>query len=340
MTGRFPSALAGATCFITAATLSLGNPARAAEKTLHVICNNWSGFAPVFVASDLGYFKGLGLKVTVKVDDEQSDALAGIERGDVDVDMRTVDDYQRRPRTPSTPGVMIGTIDESDGGDGVVADGSVKSVADLKGKVVAMETDIPAYLLLQLELSKVGLSYKDLKIKQVAGSDALSVFADPSVAAIGTFQPFMDQAVKIDAKRGAHILVSSASFPGTIIDAIIVNQKNLAADPASYKNFLIGIYKAIAYYNANPTDFIKLSAPHFNLSAKDFKASIDGSLTYTTLTMAKTYFGTASAPGPIYGVFDTLMKLNLANGAADHQLAAKPSFDASVLASISDSDLK
>ena len=88
---------------------------------------------------------------------------------------------------------MIGTIDESDGGDGVVADGAIKTVADLKGKVVAMETDIPAYLLLQLELSKLGLSYKDLKIKQVAGSDALSVFSDPSVSAIGTFQPFMGE---------------------------------------------------------------------------------------------------------------------------------------------------
>src|ERR1700709_1865550 len=111
MTRRFLSTLAGATSLIAAGVISFGGPAQAADKAIRVICNNWSGFAPVFVASDLGYFKKLGLKVTVKVDDEQSDALAGIERGDVDVDMRTVDDYQRRPRTPSTPGVMIGTID-------------------------------------------------------------------------------------------------------------------------------------------------------------------------------------------------------------------------------------
>src|ERR1700733_8448175 len=96
----------------------------AEDKTIRVICNNWSGFAPVFVANDLGYFKKLGLKVSVKFDDEQADALAGIAHGDIEVDMRTVDDYQRRPRGPSTPGVMIGTIDESNGGDGVVADGS------------------------------------------------------------------------------------------------------------------------------------------------------------------------------------------------------------------------
>ncbi|WNC92654.1 ABC transporter substrate-binding protein [Paraburkholderia sp. FT54] len=314
--------------------------AHAEDKTIRVICNNWSGFAPVFVASDLGYFKQLGLKVSVKFDDEQADALAGIAHGDIEVDMRTVDDYQRRPRSPSTPGVMIGTIDESNGGDGVVADGSIKKVSDLKGKVVAMETDIPAYLLLQLELSKAGLSYGDITIKQTAGSDALSVFSDRSVAAIGTFQPFMNKAITLDAKRGAHILVSSASYPGTIVDAIIVNQSKLQADPLAYKNFLIGVYKAIAYYNAKPAEFIHLAAPHFNQSDKDFKASIDGSLSYTSIDTAKHYFGATDAPGSIYKTFDTLMKLNLANGASDHTLSAAGSFDGSVLQSISATELK
>jgi NitT/TauT family transport system substrate-binding protein len=314
--------------------------AHAEDKTIRVICNNWSGFAPVFVANDLGYFKKLGLRVSVKFDDEQADALAGIAHGDIEVDMRTVDDYQRRPRGPSTPGVMIGTIDESNGGDGVVADGSIKTVSDLKGKVVAMETDIPAYLLLQLELSKAGLSYKDMTVKQTAGSDALSVFSDASVAAIGTFQPFMNKAVTLDAKRGAHILVSSASYPGTIVDAIIVNQSRLKADPAAYKNFLIGVYKAIAYYKTKPADFVHLAAPHFNLSDKDFQASIDGSLSYTSLDTAKNYFGATEKQGSLYRTFDTLMKLNLANGASDHTLSATNSFDSSALQSISPADLK
>lgn len=322
------------------AILAAAQSAHADDKTIRVICNNWSGFAPVFVANELGYFKKLGLKVSVKFDDEQADALAGIAHGDIEVDMRTVDDYQRRPRSPSTPGVMIGTIDESNGGDGVVADGSIKSVSDLKGKVVAMETDIPAYLLLQLELSKSGMSYKDMTIKQTAGSDALSVFSDTSVAAIGTFQPFMNKAVTLDAKRGAHILVSSANYPGTIVDAIIVNQSKLKADPAAYKNFLIGVYKAIDYYKAKPADFVHLAAPHFNLSDKEFQASIDGSLSYTSLDTAKHYLGATQQPGSIYKTFDTLMQLNLANGASDHTLTAANSFDSSALQSISAADLK
>ena len=311
-----------------------------ADTQLTVICNNWSGFAPVFVASDLGYFKKLGLDVSVKVDDTQSDALAGLMHGDIDVDLATVDDYQRRPRTARTPGVMIGTIDESDGGDGVVADGSIHTVADLKGKTIAMESDIPAYLLLEIELQKAGMSYKDLHIKDTTGSNALAVFNDPSIAAVGTYQPFMDQAVQTDSAKKAHILVSSASYPGYIVDTIIVDQKKLKAEPAVYRNFLIGVYKAIAYYQSNPNDFIKLSAPHFDLSPADFKASIDGSLNYTDLATAQKYFGTNAAPGSIYKVFDTMMSLNMMNNAASVKLSPKHSFDAGPISSITAADLK
>ena len=58
------------------------------------------------------------------------------------LDMRTVGEHQGRPRTPETQGTIIGTIDISLGGDGVVADGSIKTAADLKGKVFAAEPNV------------------------------------------------------------------------------------------------------------------------------------------------------------------------------------------------------
>ena len=64
-------------------------------------------------------------------------------RGDIEVDMRTVGEHQGRPRDDTTPGIIIGTIDKSLGGDGVIVDGSIKSAADLKGKTVAAEPNIP-----------------------------------------------------------------------------------------------------------------------------------------------------------------------------------------------------
>jgi NitT/TauT family transport system substrate-binding protein len=327
-------ALGAATAFLASAATAK------AEDTIRILCPTWSGYAPVFVASDLGYFKAMGLTVDLKFDDERADVMAAMARGDIEMDMRTVGEYQGRPRDPSTPGIIIGTIDESLGGDGVVADGSIKSVQDLKGKIVASELNIPGRLLLQLELHKYGMTLKDVQLKEIATADTVSVFADSSVSAVVSYQPYLSQALKVDSFRKPTEIVSSATYPGYIVDVIIVRADDLKKNPQKYRNFLIGIYKAIDYYNTNPDGFIKLAAPHYQLSAADFKASIDGSLVYTGLSDTQKEMGTPADPGTLYGVFDTLMGLNLENGAADHKLSAKASIDSSVISTISQSDLK
>jgi NitT/TauT family transport system substrate-binding protein len=326
--------VAVATAFLAAAA-----PARA-DDTIRILCPTWSGYAPIFVAADLGYFKAMGLNVSIKFDDERADVMAAMARGEIEMDLRTVGEYQGRPRDENTPGVIIGTIDESLGGDGVIADGSIKSVADLKGKVVASELNIPGRLLLQLDLKKHGMTLKDIQLKEIATADTVSVFADKSVSAVVSYEPYLSQAKKVDSFRNPTEIVSSAKYPGYITDVIIVRADDLKANPTKYRNFLIGIYKAIAYYNADPAGFIKLAAPHFNLSPADFKASIDGSLVYTGLSETQSEIGTAAKPGSLYGVFNTLMGLNLENGAATTKLSADKSIDDSVITSMSAGDLK
>jgi NitT/TauT family transport system substrate-binding protein len=323
-----------------AITLTAGASAARADDTIRILCPTWSGYAPIFVAADLGYFKAMGLNVNIKFDDERADVMAAMARGDIEMDLRTVGEYQGRPRDQNTPGVIIGTIDESLGGDGVIADGSIKSVADLKGKVVASELNIPGRLLLQLDLKKHDMTLKDIELKEIATADTVSVFANKSVSAVVSYEPYLSQAKKVDSFRDPTEIVSSAKYPGYIVDVIIVRADDLKSNPKKYRNFLIGIYKAINYYNTNPSGFIKLAAPHFTLSPADFKASIDGSLVYTGLAQTKGEMGTTAKPGSLYGVFNTLMGLNLENGAATTKLVAAKSIDNSVITTISPGDLK
>lgn len=320
--------------------LAAAAPARAAVPTIRILCPTWSGYAPIFVARDLGYFRKLGIDVDIKFDDERADVMAAMERHQIDMQLRTVGEYQGRPRSPETPGVIIGTIDDSLGGDGVIADGSIKSVADLKGKVVAAEPNIPGRLLLQLELHKHGMTLKDLKLKQIATADSVAVFAAPSVSAVVSYQPYLSQILKVDAARKPHEIVSSAQYPGYIVDIIIVPRSDIKKDPEKYRKFLIGIYKAIAYYHKNPASFIKLAAPHFSLTPAAFKESIEGSMVYTGLASSQKMIGSPSRPGTLYKVFDTVMQLNLENGAANHKLAAAHSIDPSLIASITAKDLQ
>src|SRR3546814_19095301 len=123
--------------------------------------------------------------------------------------MRTVSEHQGRPRVPETQGTIIGTIDISLGGDGLLVDGSIKTMADLKGKVFAAEPNTPARLLAQIELKKAGLTFDDLMLKDIASADAIGVFADESVAGVAVYEPTLSQALKAANKEGASIIVRS-----------------------------------------------------------------------------------------------------------------------------------
>jgi NitT/TauT family transport system substrate-binding protein len=302
-----------------------------ADENIRILAPTWPGFAPVLVADDLGYFKEEGITVDMKFEDDRSNVMAAYARGDIEVDMRTVGEHQGRPRAADTPGIIIGTIDESLGGDGVIVDDTIKTVADMKGKTVAVEPNIPARLLLQLELKKAGMTLKDLDIRDIATADTVAVFADPSVPVVATYEPFMSQAVKNLPDRKGRIMISSKDYPGIIIDVITARQEDLKANPEKYKKFLRGIYRAVDYYKSNPDDFIKLAAPHYNLSEAEVKEILDTSLVYTDYKAASAYIGTAEAPGTLYGIFDTVMELNLENGAADNKLDPKTEIDPSVI---------
>lgn len=324
------------TRFTIAAALSLallGSAAHAEDNKIRVLAPTWTGYAPVFVAIDKGYFKELDIEVEMRFEDDRSNVLAAMTRGDVEIDMRTVGEHQGRPRDASTPGVIIATIDKSVGGDGVIADGSIGSVRDLKGKTVAVEPNIPARLLLQLALKKEGMTLDDLTMKEIMTPDTVAVFADASIAAIGTYEPVMSQALTAQPQRNGKLLVSSKDSD-IIIDIIDVRQDDLKTNPVKYQKFLTGLFKAIDLYKSDPAEFIKLAAPHYNLTEKEVKEIFDTSLEFTDKAATADMIGTADKPGKLAEIFDTVMQLNLDYKSADAKLDAGQQIDPSVMAAI------
>jgi NitT/TauT family transport system substrate-binding protein len=301
-----------------------------AQDTLSCAYPFWPGFAPVHLAKELGYFAEEGLTVNETFDDDRGNVLPALERGDIQCDMRTVGEHQGRPRTSETQGTIIGTIDISLGGDGVLADGSIKTAADLKGKVFAVEPNVPARLLAQIELKKYGLTLDDLEVRDIASADAIAIFADASVAAVATYEPTLSQALRASNKPGAYILVSSNDYPGLITDIITARTDDLKKNPEMYRKFLRGIYRAIDYFNANREAAIAIMAPHFRLTPEEYEEVL-ANLVYTSYEEAVEYMGTNGQRGKLHDLYDTVMDLNLENGAADVKLDSNQQIDNSII---------
>lgn len=316
-------------------TIALAGTA-AAQDVIRALAPTWVGFAPALVAQDLGYYAEEGLSVDFRFEDDRSNVLAAMARGDIEVDMRTVGEHQGRPRVEATPGTIIGTIDLSVGGDGVLVDGSIGEVADLAGRIVAIEPNIPARLLLQMEMKAAGLSLEDVELREIATADTIAVFADPDVAAVGTYEPFLSQAAGALPDREPRILVSSRERSDLIIDIITARDDDLAANPEKYRKFLRGVYRAVDYFEADPAGFAELAAPYYGLSAEEVTEIIDTSLTYTGFEAAGALIGAPGDPGTLHEAFDQIMELNIEFGAAEVRLDPATEIDAAVIEGLFD----
>ncbi len=306
-------------------------PAAAQDTTIRVLAPTWVGFAPALVAQDLGCYEDEGVALDFRFEDDRANVMAAMERGDIDADMRTVGEHQGRPRVPETPGTIIGTIDISVGGDGVLVDSTIESVADLEGKTVAIEPNIPARLLLQMELAKAGLSINDVELREIATADTIAVFADPSISAVGTYEPFLSQAAGVLTERQPRVLVSSRDEPDIIVDIITARDEALAENPAKFESLLRCVYRAVDFQRENPEQFAEYAAPYFGLTAADVTEIIETSMAYTSYEEAVEFLGAEGEPGKLHGVFDEVMQLNIDYGAADTLLDPAEEIDNSLL---------
>jgi NitT/TauT family transport system substrate-binding protein len=291
----------------------------------------WVGYGPIHIANELGFFKDEGITVDEILDDDMPNAIAAMERGDIDCYLRTVGEYQGLGRRKTTQGIIIGTIDLSIGGDGWVADGSIKSVCDLKGKTIAVEPNLPARLLMQMALKKeCDLSIKDTNLSDIAAADAVGVFSDPSVSAVGTYEPVLTQVAAAHKDRGAHIIASSKEYNDLILDIMMAHTDELHAHPQKYLKFLRALYRAVDYFYAHEEEAIPIIAKHFSITVDDFKATLPN-FRYTPLDEAKNFIGTADKPGRAYEVFREAMDLNLEFGASDVKLYPEDHIDPSII---------
>jgi NitT/TauT family transport system substrate-binding protein len=141
----------------------------------------------------------------------------------------------------------------------------------------------------------------------------------------------MSQAVKNSSRQGAKVLLSSKDFPGIIIDVITARKDDLAANPKKYQSFLKCIYSAIDFSKAEPQKYAELAAPHFGLTPAEVTEILTTSLAYIPLADAKAYLGKPGERGKLHDAFDTVMQLNLENGAADTKLDSNQQIDNSVI---------
>lgn len=301
------AALAGA---VLASAWGTGTSTAQGKELIRCAYPFWFGFAPVHVATKLGYFEEADLEVTYVFDNDRANVMPGLEIGDLDCTMRTIGEHMSRPLTKDSDLVVIGVIDVSVGADGVVAAPGIDSVTDLIGKTFAGEINHPGTVMTAYALKQAGHSFDAVNVRLIATDDAQAVFEDSEVAAVATWEPMLSEIVANTSRQGSKVLLSSKDFNGLVTDVVIVNKTDYDANREKYAAFMRGIYRAVDVYKNDPQKFLELAAPDFDVTPEQMQADLGG-VYYTTYEDAKEFFGTDGGEPKLKTVIKALNDINV-----------------------------
>ena len=229
----------------------------------------WAGSEPLFLARERGLMPSEHLRLVEFVD--SADMIRAFRNGALDAVALTLDEALRLEALGLEPRVVL-VLDASHGADCVVARPEVKTLAELRGRRVALEHMSLGLYMLGRALEEVGLRPEDVQRVPTRLDSHLEVYQRGAVDAVVTFEPNCQQLV--DA--GAHVLFDSSRIPEEILDVLVVRKSYLAANPERIDVLLRGWFSALDYHGAHPDEAERLMAPRLGIPPQQLRKALAG----------------------------------------------------------------
>ena len=324
--GKFVRA-AFVAAFATSLAAGASERAFAADQPLRIGYSDWPGYVAWQVALKKGWFKDAGVDVDFEWFD-YSASLDAFGAGKLDAVFTTNGDTLVMG-SGGTKGVMVMLTDYSSGNDMIVGKSGLKTLKDLKGKKVALEKGLVEHLLLLNGMKKEGVDENDITIVNVKTNDTPQVLSDPTVSAIGAWQPISGQAMR--ASPGARPLYTSADQPGLIYDVLTVSPSNFAARKADYAKLLKVWAKVVAFINdpATQPEAVKIMAARSGVPPEQYIHYLKGTALLSPTAGVKV-FQDADGFGSLYGSSRYADAFNLKAGVYKTSLNVKSYIDPSI----------
>jgi NitT/TauT family transport system substrate-binding protein len=221
---------------------------------LKIAYSDWPGWVAWDIGVQKGWFKAEGVDVEF-VWFEYVPSMDAFAAGKVDAVTMTNGDALVTGAT-GAKSVAILLNDYSNGNDMIVAKPGIKTVAQLKGKKIGVETGFVDHLLLLKALESAGLKESDVTLVNTPTDQTPQALSGGAVDAIAAWQPNSGQALK--SLPGSRAIYTSANTPGLIYDVLAVSPASLASRRAEWKK-VVKVWFKIADYLADPKNTAEAS---------------------------------------------------------------------------------
>lgn len=292
---------------IAAGVLSTVTALSAQAEALKLAHSTWVGYGPFYIAQEMGFFAEEGVEIELSVMENTPLKMGALMAGRVDIVASTADEFPTYMRD-GRPLKYILAVDNSNGGDGVVSNKDIETVADLRGRTVAFEEGSVSQFFINALLRREGMTQDDIQMVNMTATDAGVAFSAGRVDAAVTWEPHLSQGAGMDHGR---ILVSSSETPGLIVDVVAVLDSTADEHREELEGFVRAWQKALDYLESNPDDAYQIMANGVGGWLEDpaeFQAAATG-IEYLSIARNLEMFGTAEAPGILTQTVDNAIAI-------------------------------
>ncbi|POH58511.1 aliphatic sulfonate ABC transporter substrate-binding protein [Arthrobacter glacialis] len=204
---------------------------------------------------------------------------------------------------PASGKAEIWAVNSVSNADRIIAQPGYKTLADLKGKKVAVPAGTSGDQLFSLALKKEGLTREDFEVTAMEPPAIVAAFASKQVDGAALWYPLIDS-----AKKGQPDLVELYSnedfidqltFPSTFV----AGPGRAAKDKELATNFISVVKSANDYRHANQDTTIALTATFLKLKEEDMKAQAGVAKLFTSKELE-----TLSSEGTVYTWLNALQE--------------------------------
>lgn len=252
-------------------------PGRSADP-ITIGYSSWAGWWPWAIAAEKELFAKNGVAVQMKWFDGYVESMETMAAGQIECNSQTLNDTISFLPGANGGEVVVLVNDNSTGNDQIIVDASITSIQDLKGKTVVIEEGVVDDFLLSLALRDNGMTRDDLVIKGLPTDQAAAAFVAGKADAVGAFPPFTGTARKRD---GAHVLVSSADYPGAIPDLLVCNADLIAERPEAVQAIVDTWWDIRAFMDTNPEEAEAIMARRAGISPEEYQEYKDGTTLFS-----------------------------------------------------------
>ena len=239
-----------------------------------VAITNWPGFDPLYIAGQKGFLKEQGLDIELVPVNSLSDIRKAFERGTVDGYTGAIMEAVESVQDSNTPHRIVLVTDYSKGADQLLADPSITTLDDLRGKRLSLEITSPiARYMLARALAGSSVTQADMDLRPYNQSILIDQTLRGNLDAVITYEPYT---TAIQAKRPMHVLFSSADIPEEVLDAIMVSPAMLASDPGLSRKLQAAWQAALDYIATHPEETTTLLAQRYGITGPEYQSMLTG----------------------------------------------------------------